>query len=144
MKFDPFPEFAKNNIYEGKLWTVQLHSNQSYLGRCVVFLSSRSIEDPLLLTKEERNELWDNILPRLAQALRRAFQPDRVNYAHLANEEHVVHWHIVPRYEKNRERQFAGELFRDERAGTVFIPAPEKKVSGETMENIRQIILQHF
>lgn len=132
-------------IYQGRAWNVILHrDNQSYLGRCIVYLKSRVIDDPLQLTSEERDELWEDILPRLAQALEKNFQPDRINYCHLANAEHFVHWHIIPRYEKNPVRDFAGETFKDEKVGGNYAPAPLKTVSPEIMQKIYIAIKDNF
>jgi diadenosine tetraphosphate (Ap4A) HIT family hydrolase len=107
-------------LFEGEHWAVYLYRNQSYLGRSVVYLKNRRIDDPLELTDDERDELWVDILPKLTRALNAAFQPDRINYAHLANRLHHVHWHVVPRYEKNRRREFAGRTFVDKRQGKIF------------------------
>jgi diadenosine tetraphosphate (Ap4A) HIT family hydrolase len=132
-------------VYEGRAWNVILHrDNQSYLGRCIVYLKTRVTDDPLSLTEEERSELWVEILPRLAEALWRSFRPDRINYAHLANAEHFVHWHIVPRYEKDPLREFAGEKFRDERVGRNYAPAPAKITSPEVMEKICEELKKNF
>lgn len=131
-------------IYEGKFWNVILNGNQSYLGRCIVYLASREIEDVLVLTEDERSELWDDLLPRLDAALKKAFAPDRLNYTHLANTVHFVHWHIVPRYEKNPVREFVGEIFRDERVGKHYAPAPEKPLPEETLEKICTEIKKNF
>lgn len=143
-KFNPFPEYLRNVFYEGKNWAVQLHTNQAYLGRCVVYLTSRCIENPLQLTKEERDELWIDILPRLSGALQKAFQPDRINYVHLANESKHVHWHVVPRYENNPIRKFVGETFNDKRAGTNFAPEPQHILSAEVLDKIRAVLTKHF
>ena len=49
-----------------------------------------------------------------------AFQPDRINYAHLANRLHHVHWHVVPRYARRQTYEFAGHTFVDKRRGKIF------------------------
>jgi diadenosine tetraphosphate (Ap4A) HIT family hydrolase len=107
-------------LFEGEHWRVALYRNQSYLGRSIVFLKTRKLGDVLELTEEEREELWTEILPRLVRALDEAFQPDRINYAHLTNRVGQVHWHVVPRYEENPKRQFAGHTFVDRRVGKIF------------------------
>lgn len=139
-------KFFRNDylIYEGRFWNVILNEDQSYLGRGIVYLKSRYIEDPLQLTKEEWRELWFDILPRLKKALEKSFQPDRINYCHLANFTHQVHWHIVPRYEKNPGREFAGEIFRDERVGKNYSPYPEKILSLDKMQKICEEIKRHL
>jgi diadenosine tetraphosphate (Ap4A) HIT family hydrolase len=107
-------------LFEGEHWKVLLYRNQSYLGRSVVYLKTRKLEDPLDLTEAEREELWSDILPRLVRALGECFQPDRINYAHLTNRVRQVHWHIVPRYETDSTRKFAGHTFVDRRVGKIF------------------------
>lgn len=127
---------SKYSIYEGNYWNIILNNDQHYLGKSIVYLKSRVLENPLQLTKEERDELWESVLPKLESALKKAFQADRLNYSHLANAAHFVHWHIVPRYEKNPIREFAGETFKDENVGSHYAPAPTKKVSPEVMGKI--------
>ncbi len=143
---NPIPFFdSPYLIYEGRSWNVILHrDNQSYLGRSIVYLKSRVTDDPLSLTSDEKEELWGELLPRLAKALGKAFHPDRLNYSHLANAEHFVHWHIVPRYEKNPTREFAGEIFKDERVGRHYAPIPAKAVSVEVMRKIHKEIRMYF
>lgn len=114
-------------ILDGISWRAILHrDNQSYLGRSIVFLKTRQTDDPLSLTQDERDGLWTVILPKLIGALQKAFCPDRINYAHLANVVNQIHWHIVPRYEKDPARHFGGETFTDERVGHNYAPAPKK------------------
>lgn len=143
-KSNPFSD-SQYPIYDGKFWGVILNRDgQTYLGRSIVYLKNRFIDDPLLLTKEEREELWTEILPKLASALKKAFKPDRINYSHLANSTHHVHWHIVPRYEKNSVRKFADETFKDERAGHNYTPEVKKTVSKKIMEKICMEIRKNF
>jgi len=131
-------------IYEGKSWNVILHDNQSYFGRCIVYLT-RPLEDPLHVRPDENQELWYYILPRLAKALRqKPFEADRINYAHLANMEHFVHWHVVPRYEKEPYRFFANTGFGDHRVGKHYAPEPERRFSGQVMSQIQQALRSKF
>ncbi len=132
-------------IYEGQHWNVILHrDNQSYLGRSIVYLKSRVLENPLEITQAERDEFWNEIMPKLAAALQKSFRPDRLNYAHLANKDHFVHWHVIPRYEKNPVREFAGETFTDERVGRNCFPEPTKATSQEVTEKICAEIKKNF
>lgn len=141
----PIPKEENHIIYEGKYWTVVPHKfNQSYLGRCIVYLHSREIDNPLQLTSEEQDEFWFDILPKLEGALNKAFHPDRLNYSHLANEWHHVHWHIVPRYEKNPVRTFAGERFIDEKVGHNYAGVADKLVSDAVLKSIQREIQKHW
>ena len=107
-------------LFESRHWAIVLHRRQTYLGRCLVYLRTRPLEDPLLLSPAERAELWEEVLPRLAAALARAFAPDRLNYSELGNRVSQVHWHVVPRYESPPEREFAGHRFVDLRPGRSY------------------------
>jgi diadenosine tetraphosphate (Ap4A) HIT family hydrolase len=138
--FDPRhrPLFATDN------WGVALYRNQTYLGRSMVYLRSRSIDDPLELDAAERDELWDDVLPVLAAALRAAFAPDRINYAHLANRTKHVHWHVVPRYEVEPERWFAGRRFYDNRQGMIFRTKRRGRVGAKAREAIAAEVRLHL
>ena len=92
--FDP----QHRPLFATSRWGVLLYRNQTYLGRSLVYLRTRALSDVLELTRDERDELWDEVLPALASGIEAAFGPDRLNYAHLANRKHHVHWHVVPRW----------------------------------------------
>lgn len=142
----PGVSFDERNrpLFATERWGVLLYRNQTYLGRSIVFLRTRPLEDPLELTPEERDELWDLTLPRLAAALRQAFAPDRINYSHLANRTRHVHWHVVPRYEAEPERIFAGERFVDTRPGQIYRASKRGKVGNATRDAIADEIRRHL
>lgn len=119
-EFDPGFSEGHRTLFESRHWGVLLHRRQTYLGRCLVYLRTRPLDDQLGLTQAERAELWDEVLPRLAGALTRAFGPDRLNYSELGNRVSQVHWHVVPRYESPPEREFAGHRFVDTRPGRSY------------------------
>ena len=139
------PPFGKKHrfLFDGRHWSVFLYRNQGYLGRSVVYLKNRALTDPLDLTREERDELWDEILPKLTTALQAAFQPDRFNYAHLANRLHHVHWHVVPRYDEQRTREFAGHTFIDRRGGKIF-RTRRFRVPKKVRRQIYKQVMQHL
>jgi diadenosine tetraphosphate (Ap4A) HIT family hydrolase len=143
---DELVSFHPNHrpIFATETWGVLLHRNQTYLGRSIVYLRTRSISDLLELSHDERDALWDDVIPRLETALRGAFQPDRLNYAHLANRTRHVHWHVVPRYETVPERHFAGKRFLDDREGMIFRTKRRGKVGNQTREAIVGEILAHL
>lgn len=110
----PFSD-SPYKIYEGKHWDVILHrDNQAHLGRSIVFLKNRYIEDPTELTKEEQAELWFDILPRFKAAVGKAFQPDALNYGYHGLSIKHLHMHVIPRYSVNPVRKFGGETFVDQ------------------------------
>jgi diadenosine tetraphosphate (Ap4A) HIT family hydrolase len=130
--FDP----RHRPLFATERWGVLLYRNQTYLGRSLVYLRTRRLADALELTRDERDELWDEVFPDLARALAGAFAPDRLNYAHLANRMHHVHWHVVPRYEREPERTFAGHRFVDRRQGQIFRTKRRGKVPGKVLDAI--------
>lgn len=141
----PFADIEECNlVFEGKHWGVVLSDCQSYLGKCIVFLKNRATDDLMSLTNDEKRELWDVVMPKLVSALKHAFNPDRINYSHLANTIHHVHWHVVPRYEMPPIREFAGETFVDERVGRNYAPAPAKKIPDEMFVLIKHEIQRHL
>lgn len=102
-------------VYEGKYWDIILHrDNQAHLGRSIVFLKDRYIEDPTDLTKDEQEELWFDILPKFKAALDVSFQPDSINYGYHGLSIKHLHMHVIPRYQINPIREFAGETFVDQ------------------------------
>jgi diadenosine tetraphosphate (Ap4A) HIT family hydrolase len=125
-------------------WAALLYRNQTNLGRSIVYLRTRAIDDPLGLAAEERDELWEEVLPRVAGAIRAAFGPDRINYAHLANRTNHVHWHVVPRYVSPPTRVFAGHTFHDDRQGKLFRARPRGLLPAGKLEAIAQELRAHL
>ncbi len=140
----PIPFKEEFLIFSGKHWNIILHKDQSFLGRCVVYLKTQETDDLMKLTKEEKNELWDEVMPKLSYALKKAFGADRINYAHLANLKKHVHWHVAPRYEKTPKKEFAGEIFVDERLGKNFFNVPPKILPTNTTQRIADEIKKYL
>jgi diadenosine tetraphosphate (Ap4A) HIT family hydrolase len=138
-RFDP----RHRPLFTTDRWGVLLYRNQTYLGRSLVYLSTRALTDPLELTADERDELWLETLPRLAATLMAAFPADRLNYAHLANRTNHVHWHVVPRYETTPVVEFAGWVFKDKRPGRIFRAAKRGRVTPEVLEAIAAHVREH-
>jgi len=107
-------DFSKFLIKEYKYWTVSVHQNQGYLGRCVVWCKRETALDLADATKEEYDELFI-ILKDLREATKRAFDSDWFNYAFLGNEMRHLHCHFIPRY--SSPKVFEGITFIDERWG---------------------------
>ncbi|MDY6778659.1 MAG: HIT family protein [Candidatus Nanohaloarchaea archaeon] len=116
-------------------WTLVQAFNQYYLGRCIAVLD-RHIVDLPDLDGEERDELFETVLPQLRAALDELFQPDLINYASLGNEVEHLHLHILPRYREPRE--VAGKRFNDENWGRHYKPYPRDfEISDHVFQTIR-------
>ena len=107
-------DYSKRLVKDYPHWSVTVHENQGYLGRCVVWCKREDALDLADVTEEEQRELI-KILGELREATKRAFQADWFNYAFLGNGTRHLHGHFVPRYVS--PRTFGGVTFIDERWG---------------------------
>lgn len=107
-------DYSKFLVKDYKHWLVNVHENQGYLGRCIVWCKREDALDLADATEVEQKELII-ILGELREATKRAFQADWFNYAFLGNGTRHLHSHFVPRYSSSRE--FEGITFTDERWG---------------------------
>ena len=124
-------------IKEYEHWSVLIHTNQYYLGRCSVALE-KHITDAADTSIAEEMEFW-RIRRKLRDALQRTFHPDRINYSSLGNIVEHVHYHIIPRYKGKRE--FMGIEFQDEQWETNPSPYNRKFYVPEEVRNgIRDLI----
>jgi len=111
---------ASYGIKSYKYWDVYLHENQGYLGR--VFVSLREdagVEDFLSIQGEAREEFFQ-VGKEIKTALKKLFQPDKMNDAALSNTSPKIHVHRVPRYSASRD--FGGIVFQDTRWGKNYAP----------------------
>jgi len=106
--------FSNNIVKKYNHWTVNIHPNQEYLGRCVIWCDRKNALDLTDVTEDEKHEFFQ-IIQELKKTLEKAFNPDWMNYSFLGNSTRHLHCHMVPRY-KN-EREFAGIIFKDKRWG---------------------------
>lgn len=84
-------------ICDLEVTTVYLFKEQTYNGRCnVVFKEHKSeITD---LTEEEA-AAFINDARKVAKAIQKAFNPNKINYGAFADTMKHLHLHIVPKYE---------------------------------------------
>ena len=130
-------DFSKNLIKEYKYWTVYIHQNQSYLGRCVVWCKRENALDLTEATPEEQKELFI-VLNDLKNAVTKVFQPDWFNYAFLGNDTRHLHGHFIPRYA--RPKEFMDVIFKDERWGHNYKTDHDFKISAEILSAIQEKI----
>jgi len=94
-------ESDENSIIKDFIyWTLKLHSNQGYLGRCVLVCKRVNAEVLTDATIEEINELF-KIFESLEKSLCELFKIDGIDYASLGNDFKHLHFHIIPRYIEN-------------------------------------------
>lgn len=110
-------DYSKYLIKDHEYWSIQVHPNQGYLGRCVIWCKREDALDLTQATSEEQNELFI-ILNELRNAVTKAFQPDWFNYAFLGNGARHLHCHFIPRYQSPKE--FMGIMFEDKLWGENY------------------------
>jgi diadenosine tetraphosphate (Ap4A) HIT family hydrolase len=76
-----------------------LLADQTYPGRTVVWLKEH-FDDPADVPRELRTLMMDEVM-YVAEALRRALRPDRLNYTCFGNAVPHVHWHVIPRRKRD-------------------------------------------
>jgi diadenosine tetraphosphate (Ap4A) HIT family hydrolase len=127
-------EYSKFIIKDYRYWTVYIHQNQSYLGRCVVWCKRENALDLTEATPEEQKELFA-VLNDLKNAVAKIFQPDWFNYAFLGNDTRHLHGHFIPRYAKPKE--FMGIIFEDKFWGHNYKTDHDFKISKEILNTIQ-------
>ena len=88
--------------------TLYLFKEQTYKGRCVVAYNGHKSEI-FNLTDEERSKFMGDV-SRVAEALNKAFSPDKINYGAYADTMTHLHFHIVPKYKGGPS--FGGKIGR--------------------------------
>lgn len=107
-------------LKEFKYWDLYLHENQSYLGRTFLLLKDKKMQGDFLDIKKAAQDEFFLIGTQVKNALNTLFQPDKMNYAALSNTSPIIHVHLIPRYQTDRE--FYGTVFKDERWGKNYAP----------------------
>ncbi|MEO7977705.1 HIT family protein [Flavobacterium sp.] len=74
-----------------------LFKEQSYAGRCNVVYKDHAVE--LYELSEEQRNLFMEDVATVAQAITKAFNPDKINYGAFSDTLSHLHVHIVPKYQ---------------------------------------------
>lgn len=127
-------DFSKNLVKEYKHWTIYVHENQSYLGRCVIWCKRKEALDLAEAAPEEQAELF-SVLRDLRETAKKIFQPDWFNYSFLGNETRHLHCHFVPRYAK--PKIFMGIKFEDKLFGHNYKTDYNFKTPPELLEQVK-------
>jgi diadenosine tetraphosphate (Ap4A) HIT family hydrolase len=90
----------KIEIAQLSVSTLYLDRDQQFHGYSILIVDPRHATGIEQLTPEEYVAFMQD-LRRSAQAVAAAFQPHLMNYASLGNGISHVHWHIIPRYERD-------------------------------------------
>ncbi len=75
---------------------VFLFKEQTYRGRCLVAYDGH-VDDLGDLTDEQRNAFMADIV-RVTRAMRKAFNPEKINYGAYGDKLCHLHFHLAPKY----------------------------------------------
>src|SRR6266705_1536206 len=89
-------EPAHLTVLESRTSVVKLNPDQFF--KCYSFVTLMyHVEELYQLTDENRQRFLEE-MSRVATALAKTFNPDKMNYELLGNGMPHLHWHLVPRY----------------------------------------------
>jgi diadenosine tetraphosphate (Ap4A) HIT family hydrolase len=103
-------------ICELKATKVYLFKEQSHKGRVIV-ASKYHVSEMIELTDEQRNDFFADV-NHVAEAIHKAFNPDKVNYGAYGDTGHHLHFHLVPKY-KDDEFEWGGTFAMDPKRKTL-------------------------
>ena len=83
-------------FYESRVSVAKLNPDQAFEGYTFLTLKWHEEELYKLSDKDRKQFLEDMSL--IANALSKAFRPDKMNYELLGNAMPHLHWHLIPRY----------------------------------------------
>jgi diadenosine tetraphosphate (Ap4A) HIT family hydrolase len=109
--------------------------DQDYPGFCRVILN-RHVKEMTDLASEDQLRLMQVVL-KVEQAVRKIMRPDKINLASLGNMTPHVHWHVIPRYK--RDRHFPAAIWAPARRETMGHPLDAATASALKQE-IQQIL----
>lgn len=111
--------------------TLILFKEQSHPGRCIVAYKDH-VSELVNLTDEDRNAYFADIA-RAANAIHKAFKPNKINYGAYGDTGCHLHFHLVPKYKDEFEW------------GGVFQMNPGlKKLTDEEYEEMIQKIKENL
>jgi diadenosine tetraphosphate (Ap4A) HIT family hydrolase len=87
-------------IWQDEFCRVVRVDDVDYPGFCRVILN-RHIEEMSDLLRKEQERLMAVVFT-VEQCVRDVMQPDKINLASLGNMVPHMHWHVIPRYRKDR------------------------------------------
>ena len=120
-------------------WTLLINYMQPTLGSTLLVLN-RHVTELSGLGIEEAIDRWE-ITNNLERALKISFNPSRINHLMLANEVNHVHYHVIPRYD--REIDFERVRWTDENYGHTPILTTTRKEK-DILEAVKKRILDNL
>ncbi|MBI5392809.1 HIT family protein [Candidatus Woesearchaeota archaeon] len=138
---DIYEKFEKKNLLLKSYyyWDVIVRNKQVTLGSCVIILK-RHVENFGQVEPDELTEFSDAV-QELEKALKNIFSYDKINYLMLMMVDNHVHFHVIPRYQK--EKEFDKNKFQDKCWPKISDMQPQE-ISKETIIKIKEKILSNY
>lgn len=128
------PELYKSFGYyvmDLKVSSLYVFREQSHLGRCIVAYKDH-VSEIVDLTVEERNLFIEDV-NRVAVAIHKAFNPNKINYGFYGDTGKHLHCHLCPKYKDEYEW------------GGVFLMNPHlKELDDEELKEIAEKIKENL
>jgi len=102
-------------IWQDGFCRVVLVNDQDYPGFCRVILNQH-VKEMTDLSREDRDRLMAVVFS-VEKAVRDVMQPGKVNLASLGNKTPHMHWHVIPRY--TRDRTFPDAIWASSKRETL-------------------------
>lgn len=132
-------DYENLKIREYSHWILYLHENQyPYIWRCYAWAKRDDAEMTTDMTREERDELFDIVIPDWYGAVKDCFGCDWPNVASMWNTSPHLHWHMIPRFRK--KIIFEWVEFVDPNPNWNYSPYERRPVSTDTLMNIKEKI----
>jgi diadenosine tetraphosphate (Ap4A) HIT family hydrolase len=108
---------------------IYVFKEQSHKGRCIV-ASKHHVSEIVDLSEADRNGFFAEV-NKVAKALHKAFNPDKVNYGAYGDTGKHLHFHLVPKYKDEVEWGTTFEM----NSGKVLLTDAEYEVLAEQIRN---------
>ena len=87
------------------------------------------------LTDEERNDYFADVA-KVARAIHKVFNPDKVNYGAYGDTGHHLHFHIVPKYKGGEEW---GSTFEMNSGRTILTDAEYEEMAEAIRQALKEV-----
>jgi diadenosine tetraphosphate (Ap4A) HIT family hydrolase len=122
-------------IWQDALCRVVRVDDLDYPGFCRVILNQH-VKEMTDLDPHERERLM-NVVFSVERAIREIMQPEKINLASLGNMTPHVHWHIIPRFK--RDKSFPNPIWGKANRETIAFP-----LDANTAARLKQAIQERL
>lgn len=120
-------------IWQDALCRVVRVNDADYPGFCRVILN-RHVKEMTDLLPHERERLM-SVVFIVEQVIREVLLPEKINLACLGNVTSHIHWHVIPRFE--RDRTFPNAIW-----GASMRASPASTLDAATAQRLKSRLLQ--